>query len=579
MKRFTLSGLTGLILALCMLALLVSGVFAMNLLQDSNLELLYSNTEQLVSNALRQTEERIEAARQTAYDIIVSDTTQNAVSGYWDAYDAGDGRAALNVWQDRITNSVSSYLQNNSDVLCANYIDPDGNIKVVASKSYMKLTDSQAEYLCPIAIEARGDTLLLRGDEVQMNGNILIVMKQLREKRQLSMRHSGVVVLFLDINKIGSALTEAWDGMFVLKGSGIELVFGEGPESNLRAEIPFSGYRLREYDGTQYFVTGLKCRLFDSGAAALPYNPIFATTKELLTRHTVIFALCCAVIFSLALTLFFFATRDFAKLRRHFASVSSGIEGFTAKAHSRDAHELFEAFNGMAERINRLIRDNYQAELEVKDAQLAALQAQINPHFLYNTLNSIYWAAKSGENEQAATMTQDLSRLLRDAVNTDESIVSVDRELEITINYIRIQKQRYRERLNVEFDIDSEVSSLAIPKFTIQPLLENAIKYGTEHSLEGGHIEIKMTRQGDRCVCLVENEGPAPEPGLTERIREGNVKGKGTGVGLVNIDRRIRAMFGDDCGVSVERDEAAGRTVIKLEFAAVSIEKMQETKI
>ena len=165
--------------------------------------------------------------------------------------------------------------------------------------------------------------------------------------------------------------------------------------------------------------------------------------------------------------------------------------------------------------------------------------------------------------------------LLRDAVNTDENVVSVDRELEITVSYIRIQKQRYRERLNVRFDIDAEVSDLAIPKFTVQPLLENAIKYGIEYSLDGGMIEVNIRKEDHKCICTVLNEGPAPDADINQRIREGNIVGHGSGIGLVNIDRRIRAMFGEECGVRVYRDEKLDRTVTCVEFTAVPLEKMQ----
>ena len=582
MKHLTLSRQTAIILLICMLILFISGFAVMQSLQSSYLELLYGRTQILVKQALQQMENRINAAKQTAYDIIVSDTTQTSVSGYWDAVDSDAGRAASLSWTDGITNSIATYLKSNSEILCSNYIDADGSVKVIASRKYMKLSDEQAHHLSVLAIAEEGGTVVLSGKSIGLGDDTLLILKQLREKRRLSMRHTGVVVLFLNIKELGSGMTDAWEGMFLLERDSLSFVLGSGPQNAFSFEETNEGYSLKEHNGVQYFVLYIHGTLFSNCLAVLQYNPIFSTTKQLLIRHTLIYALSCTVILILALTFTNLATRDFAMLRKHLGTASDGQTGmipiFSAKGHSRDADELYEAYNSMAGRINQLIHDNYEAQLAIKDAHLAALQAQINPHFLYNTLHSIYWAAKSGERNQAASMTQDLSLLLRDAVNTDESIVTIDRELEITCCYIRIQKQRYRERLNVEFDIDSDASALAIPKFTIQPLLENAIRYGIEPQLAGGVINISIIKDAERCVCKVMNDGPSPDADLSKRIREGNVIGHGTGIGLVNIDKRIRSMFGDECGVSVYRDEALGRTVTRVDFTAIPFEEIQEAQ-
>ena len=573
MKKITISRQAAIILIACMLVLFISGLGVMQSLQHSHLEILYNHTQQLVKQALRETEDRVNAAKQTAYDIIVSDATQTSVSGYWDAADAGAGRVTLINWTDGIINSIATYLSGNEDILCANYIDVDKAVKVVASRKYIKLDAEQAAFLYNISVAEDGGTLLVDGDTVGLGRDTPLVLKQLREKRRLSMRNTGVVVLFLDIKELATSLTDSWEGTFLLESKDISFELGSALDPDFRTESIENGYSLRVYGSTQYFVLKIPGKLFEQCTAVLPYNPIFDTSRQLMIRHTILYALSCVIIFAVVLALIRYVTRDFVRFRGHLHSISTGSEDtiplFEGSGHSKDTDELYQSFNLMAERVNRLVHDNYIAQLAVKDAQLSALQAQINPHFLYNTLNSIYWAAKSGENDEAAAMTQDLSSLLRDAVNTEETVVSVDRELEIACNYIRIQKHRYRERLNVEFDIDSEVSELAIPKFTIQPLLENAIKYGIESSINGGVIFISINRDNDICVCQVMNEGIAPEADLSRRIREGNVVGHGTGIGLVNIDRRIRAMFGDEYGVSVYRDEATGRTVTKVTFAVV----------
>ena len=208
--------------------------------------------------------------------------------------------------------------------------------------------------------------------------------------------------------------------------------------------------------------------------------------------------------------------------------------------------------------------------------QLSALQAQINPHFLYNTLNAIYWAARESGNGQVADMTEALSRLLREAVNIKELLVSVDRELEIVRHYIRIQKFRFGDRLDLSFDVSEDVSEMCIPKFTLQVLIENAIHHGADKMLGKCQVRVRLTREGDWCLCRVSNTGPAPEERLMERLRSGELKGEGSGIGLINVEKRMKALLGEDSALDVARDEEKQMTVVSLRFQAVTAAEMEK---
>lgn len=137
----------------------------------------------------------------------------------------------------------------------------------------------------------------------------------------------------------------------------------------------------------------------------------------------------------------------------------------------------------MSLRMNELVRDNYTKQLLIKETQLQALQAQMNPHFLYNTLNSLYWMVTTA-GMSAADMISSLGILMREAISDKEFMITVDKELDIVCHYLIIQKHRYEERLEVNFDVSDECSNLVLPKFVIQPLLENSIACGLECMLE-----------------------------------------------------------------------------------------------
>lgn len=204
-------------------------------------------------------------------------------------------------------------------------------------------------------------------------------------------------------------------------------------------------------------------------------------------------------------------------------------------------------------------------QLLVKETQLKALQSQMNPHFLYNTLNSLYWMARTAKMDTAADMISSLGILLREAISDKEFVITIDRELDIVCHYLIIQKHRYEERLNVVFDISEECSSLVIPRFVIQPLVENAIAYGLECMLDTCCITIRIFVREEKCICQVRNTGPEPEKELMRKLKEGNIQPRGNGIGLLNIQQRVQFVFGEEYGVDIfrENDETVAQIRIK----------------
>ena len=277
-------------------------------------------------------------------------------------------------------------------------------------------------------------------------------------------------------------------------------------------------------------------------------------------------------------------TADIRKFIAHIHQIS--VENFSSlplyedeRIVDRDIYELKNAFNAMAERINELVRENYMKQLLIKETQLSALQAQMNPHFLYNTLNSVYWMAKTEGVNSIAEMVNSLSLLLREAISDGELVIDLDKELDIVCHYITIQKLRYGERLDVTFDVSEKCSDLAIPKFTLQPLIENAIVYGVECMLEPCAVIVQIFVEDDLCVCQVKNSGPAPEANLMEKLRSGQIVPKGNGVGLLNIDQRIKAVFGEEYGISVYRKSDEQMTVAEARFKRMSTENCKKLAV
>ena len=217
---------------------------------------------------------------------------------------------------------------------------------------------------------------------------------------------------------------------------------------------------------------------------------------------------------------------------------------------------LHRQFDEMAERTIELNRINYVNEILKKEAQFKALENQINPHFLYNTLGSIKWRAKLLGEKTICAMIDALGTLLRTSLsNKNDKEFSIGKEMEIVESYITIQKIRFEDRLYFENKVSRFCYPVKIPKLTIQPLVENAIYYGLESSVGECHIELSTSIKNRKLHIYVKNTGSEVEDGLLDKLQTGEVTPHGHGVGLINIDKRIKIQFGDEYGLHLYNEE------------------------
>jgi two-component system, sensor histidine kinase YesM len=228
---------------------------------------------------------------------------------------------------------------------------------------------------------------------------------------------------------------------------------------------------------------------------------------------------------------------------------------------SDEINQLSNDFVVMIDKINELIKENYVKQISVKETQLKALQAQINPHFLYNTLNSINWIAKANKQDDISNMVKALGNLLRSSISSKDSIITVEDELKLLSDYITIQRIRYEERLDLNIHVDEDLKQHHILKLTLQPIVENSIKYGLEQITGIGKIEIKSLKFEDYFELVVCDNGPGMSDEFLQKLEKGENEYHGTGIGLKNIDERIKLFFGDEYGLSVFSEINKGTTV------------------
>ncbi|MCD7818824.1 MAG: sensor histidine kinase [Lachnospiraceae bacterium] len=213
--------------------------------------------------------------------------------------------------------------------------------------------------------------------------------------------------------------------------------------------------------------------------------------------------------------------------------------------------------------IQELMQDIVVEQEEKRKSELDALQSQINPHFLYNTLDSIVWMITGERYDEAVFMITQLASLFRISLSRGNTIIKVEDEIQHAQNYMNIQKIRYKNSFHVEFDIDPEILECCTVKLVIQPLLENAIYYGME-SMDGeGVIIVRGYRDGKDVFLEVQDNGLGmPEEAAAHLLTDDKREHKhGSGVGLINVHNRIRLRFGEQYGLIVETAPDEGMTV------------------
>jgi two-component system sensor histidine kinase YesM len=248
---------------------------------------------------------------------------------------------------------------------------------------------------------------------------------------------------------------------------------------------------------------------------------------------------------------------------------------------SREVAELGTTLHSYISQINRLMDEMLAEEEEKRKSELDALQAQINPHFLYNTLDSIVWMIEGEKNEDAVYMITQLASFFRMSLNHGKSIISIENELKQAKAYLAIQKIRYKQSFNDTYEIEDGIENCLIVKLVIQPILENAIYHGIKEAEQDGEIHIHGWREADDiCISVSDNGYGMTEEELDSILSEKKrpaVEKHGSGVGLINVDKRLRLRFGERYGLKVESELDEGTTVtIRIPAIEASPENMEK---
>ena len=233
---------------------------------------------------------------------------------------------------------------------------------------------------------------------------------------------------------------------------------------------------------------------------------------------------------------------------------------------SLEVRHLGHSVQKSYEQIEQLMEEIMRQQNERRKSELDALQSQINPHFLYNTLESITWMVEAQKNREAVIMISELAKLLRVSLSRGKTIIPIKDELQHSRSYMNIQLVRYKERFKIDFQIDEELYNYCIVKLVIQPILENAIYYGVGHMDEDddGRIVVSGEKKDNDIYISIEDNGMGMRKEVLENILTDNnkVPKHGSGVGVINVHSRIKLMFGEGYGLTVYSEPDEGTKVV-----------------
>jgi len=364
------------------------------------------------------------------------------------------------------------------------------------------------------------------------------------------------------VNASENIIIENRDGSLVYPTEAPDFYYNFLNEKDIQAEMKSTtGSFKKTIDGDKYLV------LFNTSEYTgwtvykiIPMKILHASVNASSKFNLFLGIFCIFVVVVLSLLLANNISRPIVELANYMRNIN--IEHLEIKTTDRldEIGVLYKSYNSMAVFINELIIERYKSEIREKQIQIKTLQSQINPHFLYNTLQSISGLALEKGMTEIDNAISALGSMLRYSMESIEDMVTIKDELLHVENYFYIQKLRYEDNIKYSINVPDEFLKIQIPKLTLQPIVENAIKHGVEKTVAGCTIDINCFRQDDNVCLTIKDNGPGMSQKylkkVVSKIRNSKNKILGTqGIGLYNVNARIKYAFGEKYGLLIHSEE------------------------
>ncbi|MFC0211996.1 sensor histidine kinase [Paenibacillus chartarius] len=527
-------------------------------------EQIYDKSSQVLNLSSKAIETELKRLEQLSYTIM----TDEQIQGWMTSLKDEPSDYEKLIIQKLVSDRLLSYSGSERYVYSIQIFDPDG--KQYDAGNIVPINPGKLQQMINTASEASGEHRWMYPDN---RDPALIALRQIRsfQNTNFDLEDLGTLVIRINIDKLVGDIAPEEGSLMLVSGSSV--IFPKSPLADPE-RLPASvhagnGYTIVELDEETLFISHIRSP--NTGWTYLhmtPFDLIFDQIVFIKQLVVFVFIGIFVIVILLGIRFSYSITRPIDDLIGRMKLAEKGDFEQANLLPAREPPSMDEIgllqrnFRLMIERINLLITENYANRLLIKETEFKALQAQINPHFLYNTLESINWMAKVNKQTQIASMVEALAFLLRNSIGLKEKIIPLSQELSIVRSYLTIQQFRFEDRLRFHLDVPESLLSRPIPKLTLQPLVENAIHYALEPTIEPCDITIRGWETSEAVCLAVEDTGPGMEPDVLDKLRRGELQTKGTGIGLLNIDERIKLAFGDAYGLKLEEASGEGARVI-----------------
>lgn len=562
-----------LIVCLVLICCFFGSLLGLHLIYTAHNRLLYRSMEGTISHSASLVSEKLKTIESMTTIMLGDSKVQNDL--------------AVAISED------ATYLERNNAFRSLSYLVPDyyQNYKQYGI-SYISLHNfsytSHSNYVWANALPEELSEILLEGAHERpgyavwntdyCNSYGLFLSRDVRRAENLELDTIGTIVVNINLNDI----IEDSVGGYQMEEPLLYLLYSGGKEifhsASLKEEtIP----RLMSATAGDYGVVRLNRKYYFYAKNRIPefnWEYICFTPYDSVMRSQCLYlCLSLGIIAGIFLLCLVFSRKFFGTITGHFSRLLLKMEYF-GENHTQlvsvdynyedrkdEIGELHQRFDQMANQVRELIQKNYVSEILNKEAELKSLENQINPHFLYNTLESINWRAKDLGADEISIMVESLGALLRSTLSRGKDKIStLKTEIDIVNDYMSIIQCRFEDMLQYSVDVPESLYEAPLPKLSLQPLVENSINYALEEMTDICHIAITAVREKEDVRITITNNGSQFPENILARLAKGEAEPHGFGIGLLNIQKRLKLQFGEEYGLTLKNDELCDLAIVEI---------------
>lgn len=526
---------------------------------------LYKSSAQMISLFAEQIQDELMNFEDISYRILTDTALQENLSII---KEAAPGTLTWINAQTKVANRVAYYSLWFSNAVSFQLKTSRGN----SYNHFFEVSagsDELTEERITAAVNHRGRFVWLTEEGAQTR---LFLVREIREMQDMDLDTLGCLLIEVDFPALVEQYNHSMAQMGVMPrcavyNDGLCLYASDAAIQTLG--VGEDGYTYMKLDGQPMLCVRYTSSNGMKYVTLVDYSGIRATT--LVAVSVTILCILAAVLLTLAVStgLIDNILNDLQLLLQKFDAFAISGEPVTThnSPYQRRLDEIGDLHRGFDWMTRVWTRVNHEKEEQrhlLQEKQIQQLRAQIRPHFLYNTLESIYCLAQNLEDQRIAVMTNALGKLLRSSLNDKRDVITVSEDLQVTRDYLSIQQIRYGERLQVEYDFPQDILPCRIPAMTIQPLVENAIHHAAEKMLDVCVIRVSGAATADGVDIIVQDNGPGTDEDILNKLESGEVQPEGLGIGMRNIHKRVQHAFSEQYGLRVCSEEGQTQIIVHL---------------